>query len=662
MSELQFPKDPIVGQQYDFPPYKYYWDGAKWKTMGIGYNPVNDLRDEVLPTTREAIRRSYAEAGLNLVDGSFEEGGILTSSSDALLHTASGIAYSGPIGSVAGGTDPTAVGSGYVPIKDVLLRGELAGDTGANLVKFKLGPIAAAVGDKLSSAIDAFADCGCVPNLTTDQSVQMQAAVELAAALGRPLVWRSGTYLGRIDFSNINAFFRFIADGAIFRPFSASQSEVFYCKKSATYPTVSGQFSRLNVIFEDVNISAKLLSATSDSDPLGHTDYGVNFICTSATWIRSTWQYGKIASYRGYFHQYGVFYDCTPAASVFNDSCAGMLLDSNTSNEASNENRFYGLKLFSNKNGLVIKGGFKNRIIMPTIQDGRLGGIGGIVVTSDSSGFGAEGTEITGIYSEINNGIPCVHIGAAPNTVINGCELVSAGEYIYSTHCYNLTLNDVNAYNSGAITINHPSGNVDTASITVRGGNVKPTLAIEHNGPSAIDIEQPSIRHCQKKNLTGFTGKKIRNNVPVTAIDYNGVATTVAKGVSTTLLQLKLDAFPTSAYRTLVGKIELKAFDDSDDTNTWGYSGRIQSYSIFISTNGDGTPKVFLSADAGGVDLGISTGFMAIGNIDLLSSVVGDTITINATWSGSGSAVGSMTSATIQWNLRVSGSASAWVM
>ena len=43
MSELQFPKDPIVGQEYDFAPYKYYWDGVKWKTKGIGYNPVEDV-------------------------------------------------------------------------------------------------------------------------------------------------------------------------------------------------------------------------------------------------------------------------------------------------------------------------------------------------------------------------------------------------------------------------------------------------------------------------------------------------------------------------------------------------------------------------------------------------------------------------------------------
>ena len=76
MTTLQFPANPVLNQEYDYPPYKYYWDGVKWKTRGIGYNPVNDLRDEVAGSTREAIRRSYQEAGYNLVDGSFELGAV----------------------------------------------------------------------------------------------------------------------------------------------------------------------------------------------------------------------------------------------------------------------------------------------------------------------------------------------------------------------------------------------------------------------------------------------------------------------------------------------------------------------------------------------------------------------------------------------------------
>lgn len=113
MSELQFPKNPAVGQEYDFPPYKYYWDGVKWKTKGIGYNPVNDLRDELEPRISdneskvfEALRRSYADAGFNLVEGSFEEGGTLSSVSDVLLQDRTGKAFSGPMGIVAAGTNP----------------------------------------------------------------------------------------------------------------------------------------------------------------------------------------------------------------------------------------------------------------------------------------------------------------------------------------------------------------------------------------------------------------------------------------------------------------------------------------------------------------------------------------------------------------------------
>ena len=156
MSELQFPKDPIVGQEYDFPPYRYYWDGIKWKTKGIGYNPVNDLRDELEPRvsnneskTFETLKRSYADAGLNLVEGSFEEGGELLVATDVMI-TASGAGYSwgGPEfpHNVAPGTDPTLPGGGYVPRTDVVLRSELASAQGAAAVHHGDGSVADALG------------------------------------------------------------------------------------------------------------------------------------------------------------------------------------------------------------------------------------------------------------------------------------------------------------------------------------------------------------------------------------------------------------------------------------------------------------------------------------------------------------------------------------
>ena len=65
---------------------------------------------------REALRRSYAEAGYNLVDGSFEVGGTLVNANDVLLHEASGKAFSGPAGDVAADTDPAS--GGFVDYSD----------------------------------------------------------------------------------------------------------------------------------------------------------------------------------------------------------------------------------------------------------------------------------------------------------------------------------------------------------------------------------------------------------------------------------------------------------------------------------------------------------------------------------------------------------------
>ena len=57
-------------------------------------------------TSREVLRRTYLEAGLNLVPGSFEAGAVITSTTDVVLHEKTGKCYSGPVGEVPKGTDP----------------------------------------------------------------------------------------------------------------------------------------------------------------------------------------------------------------------------------------------------------------------------------------------------------------------------------------------------------------------------------------------------------------------------------------------------------------------------------------------------------------------------------------------------------------------------
>jgi hypothetical protein len=90
----------------------------------------NSLATDPYNGTREALRRSYAEAGYNLVDGSFEVGGTLASTSDVLLLESAGTAYAwtgaypGGGYDVAPGIDPTVV-PGFALRKNVVLRDHL---------------------------------------------------------------------------------------------------------------------------------------------------------------------------------------------------------------------------------------------------------------------------------------------------------------------------------------------------------------------------------------------------------------------------------------------------------------------------------------------------------------------------------------------------------
>lgn len=84
---------------------------------------------------RESLRRSYAEAGYKLVNGSFEAGGVLVSAHDVLLHEVSGKAFSGPAGTVAAGTNPAS--GGFVDLSGVIIRNQITASSGSGLVGHK---------------------------------------------------------------------------------------------------------------------------------------------------------------------------------------------------------------------------------------------------------------------------------------------------------------------------------------------------------------------------------------------------------------------------------------------------------------------------------------------------------------------------------------------
>lgn len=97
---LQSKKLLVSNEPTDGFLYKYVGIGSVPLTVTAGTNPTVGSDWQKFSFTsyhesvsREALRRTYAEAGLTLVGGSFEAGGTLASASDVLLHEASGKAY-----------------------------------------------------------------------------------------------------------------------------------------------------------------------------------------------------------------------------------------------------------------------------------------------------------------------------------------------------------------------------------------------------------------------------------------------------------------------------------------------------------------------------------------------------------------------------------------
>lgn len=209
-------KDPIawqVGQTENvFNQLRQFTDGSWWyapsatasNPISMGSTPVGDplwkiysfdAIGKLTPQLREALRRSYAEAGYNLVDGSFEVGGTLVNVNDALLQELTGKAFSGPAGVVAAGTNPSS--GGFVDRSAKLLRDNLLLDTGTSYVRFKPSLLSGTVNKALTESIynqiidvTWFAPDGYLPNWNAqtqtgnDYTAAVQAAINAYALLG----------------------------------------------------------------------------------------------------------------------------------------------------------------------------------------------------------------------------------------------------------------------------------------------------------------------------------------------------------------------------------------------------------------------------------------------------------------------------------------------
>lgn len=129
--------------------------GVQVVPTGLATDPYNG--------TREALRRSYAEAGYNLVDGSFEVGGALVNANDVLLQESTGKGYTGPAGTVDADTNPAS--GGFKNVSKVIPK--------------KINPITR----------------GADPTGVEESTAAILLADADAVALGLRLEFTAGTYL-----------------------------------------------------------------------------------------------------------------------------------------------------------------------------------------------------------------------------------------------------------------------------------------------------------------------------------------------------------------------------------------------------------------------------------------------------------------------------------
>lgn len=191
-------------------------------TLDVGGVPVvpTDLVIYYRDETREALRRSYAEAGYNLVGGSFETGGTVTTAADVLLFEADGEAYSWggslpkviPAASTPASTGGVADGA-WVPVSDITLREGLASAGGVRNVsgaEFKVAGISGllsatwlVVGDVVSTGASKFKK--------TASGSTLAAYTPLGTVYGRdfdspvPLSTVLSTGATEFDFSGVTA-------------------------------------------------------------------------------------------------------------------------------------------------------------------------------------------------------------------------------------------------------------------------------------------------------------------------------------------------------------------------------------------------------------------------------------------------------------------------
>ena len=516
------------------------------------------------------------------------------------------------------------------------------------------GAVTTTVQAKLRETVSV-KDFGAVGDGVTDDTDAISKAFSaLKAANGGDLIFPDGDYRFNLDISGVNPRMQWIGQGqTTFRPYLAAPTKdaIIYANNSSGLGTGYG----VNIIFRNIQFTGRF---SGDVDPqYGRVGACVSLTASWATFYDCSFTYGINAGFASLYGQYNEFYSCSFGANVSGAGTAGCLLNSNTDAEAANENTFIRCKFNTNKNGLVIKGGVNNRVIGCNFQNTVAGGVGALVLQADSTGFGTTQNYIAGNYFEANS--RDVHIEVAVGQTFEG-NIFLPGT-IYTTNCYDLRFIGNTAYGTPVTSFNHPVGNTDIASLTWLGNNFDPTVTgLAHAAATILSIENASTYQRRKDNLLTTTAQTA--SLPVNFIpDWCGVKSAVPKATATSLFSITLNTNATSTARVNVFTLELFLWDDAASSTQYGYSGHLQRFSVFISTNTSGSPQVFLAQESSGTDLGINTGYQSPGSVTMTSTVVGNVVTFKGSWAGTGTGSAGMAQQAIAYILRGAGTNSFYL-
>lgn len=154
---------------------------------GVQVVPTNLVVDPY-NGTREALRRSYAEAGYNVVDGSFEAGGTLVNANDVLLQEYTGKAFTGPAGTVAAGTNPAS--GGFVDKSDSVV---FLFNSVADMAQSAWLPVGARVD---TDAYNSGSGIGAAKYLITSDTTNQNASTKISvgSSLSAKLLWDGASF------------------------------------------------------------------------------------------------------------------------------------------------------------------------------------------------------------------------------------------------------------------------------------------------------------------------------------------------------------------------------------------------------------------------------------------------------------------------------------